>query len=109
MALQLTKELPSGFSGNYWKIVNMRPDFYNDKMEIYIALFKDETAKTAGKRYIDVRHYTFKTSDYSDFLGTLDIRAVAYGKIKTMRKDYLNSSLSEPEASELVWEGALDV
>ena len=93
MALQLTKETLTGISGNYWEIINMIPDFYKEDIEIHIALFKDAAAKTAGKSYMDVKYHVFKNSDFLDFLGSVDIRTVAYNKIKVL-----------PE-----WEGSIDV
>lgn len=49
MALQKSKELPSGVSGNYWKIISTSVDRLKSELSVKIALFKDKAASDAGK------------------------------------------------------------
>jgi len=119
MALQLdTTHFRTIF--NYWKI--LRVNDYNHKLqstEVIIAVFKDQTSKSAGDPWVEVRTYIFRESDYvtgqhpfrDSELSALNKspRSIAYELIKNMKKSFLDKSLNEPEASELIWEGALDV
>jgi len=105
---------------NYWKI--LRVNDYSHKLqktEVTISVFKDETYKNSGEPPVKSITYIFKKSDYASgqypfedsALSVLNKspRSIAYELIKNMKKSFLDKSLTEPEASQLVWEGALDV
>ena len=46
MALKKTKTLPSGVSGEYWKIISETYDRINHQVTWQIALFKDQAHRT---------------------------------------------------------------
>jgi hypothetical protein len=58
MALQKLKELPSGASGNYWKIISAQADRLNPQLIVKIALFKDKAASDASKQSMQVHTFS---------------------------------------------------
>lgn len=120
MSLQLN-ETHFGYTFNYWKVlrVNMLTHTPVSTCEVMIGLFKDEASKTRGDAWIAVRKYLFVESAYAvgeypfriSELKTVDKtpRSISYGLLKTMTKDFVDATLKDPEASELVWAGAVDV
>lgn len=56
MALKKEKELPSGVSGEYWKIVSVQLDRIKLELTVKIALFKDKAASDIGKQAMGVSH-----------------------------------------------------
>lgn len=57
MALIMNKDLPTGVSGNYWKISALTKDFILGRVEVVIVLFKDKATreKLASKPMLVVR------------------------------------------------------
>lgn len=50
MAIQKTKTLPNGTSGDYWKITNVGIDRVEHKLIVTISLFLDASASSTGKQ-----------------------------------------------------------
>lgn len=54
MAIKKTKTLPSGVTGEYWKIVKETHNRVSDEMTWEIALFLDQAASNAGKKQLNL-------------------------------------------------------
>lgn len=82
MAIQKTKTLPSGLSGNYWRILNINFDRTTLKAQGKIGLFKDAAASAAGKPHIPGTEKTFVFPFVvSDLAMPSNIIALVYTKI----------------------------
>lgn len=80
MAIQKQKDLPSGISGNYWKISKVNLDTVNSRCGYSISLFKDKATSDAGASSLGFsKSFQFPLSD-EELVG--DLRAVGYAKIK---------------------------
>ncbi len=88
MALQKTKELASGITGNYWKILQVNIDYLNSTSHVTIALYVDEEARAAGKNPLaEQQSFNWQGEEFP--FGSSDLSAedvnplkVAYAKIK---------------------------
>lgn len=54
MAIRKVKQLPSGASGEYWKIISEQLDRISRKCTWSIALFKDQDASQSGNAHMGV-------------------------------------------------------
>lgn len=90
MALQLSYELPTGISGDYWKInwVSMNRDS-GLNINVQVMLYLSEAARIAGKQPLMTKNYTWFGSDATDFDATQqdvageNIIKTAYDKLKS--------------------------
>ena len=80
MALQKSKELPSGVSGNYWKIISTSVDRLKLELSVKIALFKDKDSSDQGKINLGKVH-TFSGVHGKPALAG-DLTALGYEMIK---------------------------
>lgn len=81
MAIIKSKTLPSGVSGNYWRITSIIFDRQSFKATGTIGLFKDQAASAAGKPHIGLTksfHFSFTISDLAV---PSNIIALVYTKI----------------------------
>lgn len=76
MALKKVKELPSGVSGEYWKVIQVSADRLGLKLSAKIALFKDKAASDAGKQHLGLILSTEKQYTKEQLAG--DLTALAY-------------------------------
>jgi len=79
MALQKTKELLSGVSGNYWKIISVHCDRLKLTLSCDIALFKDKPASDAGKPHMGLTHSFDSVKTKAQLAG--DLTELAYQMI----------------------------
>lgn len=99
MALQLSFETSAGITGDYWRIVDISVNIARQEASITIALYKDSTARFAGKDPIfSNRQYLWKGADYPYAVATMDIVNnniinIAYNKMKVFSE----------------WDGSTDV
>lgn len=49
MALQVSKELPSGVVGDYWRVLSINILLEDAKAEVTVGLYKDASARQSGK------------------------------------------------------------
>ena len=89
MALQLSHEAPNGFSGNYWKIMQVEVDYNRGEAYCNLCLFKDAAASAADKAPIYNSEWTWSGADFTGWFdaATLDVvsqnpQERAYVKIK---------------------------
>lgn len=71
MALQKSKELPSGVSGNYWKIIQPIPDPINLQLSVKVALYKDQETAEAKKQNLGIVHSFVFSVTKEQLLGNL--------------------------------------
>jgi hypothetical protein len=81
MALELTKNLDNGFSGNYWKVLETNINWKDKYSHITLGLFKDKAARDAGKTIIDAKAYDWSGADFP-FVDGKSPRDTSYDKIK---------------------------
>ena len=87
MALQLTNELGSGVSGNYWRITKASTDPEVNNSYVTISLYKDQAARNGGKVPMLRNEYEFYGSDNpctNTALETNSIIKLLYDKLKTL-------------------------
>jgi len=112
MPLQFNKTF-KGAICNHWEILNIKLDFKKNRSIVFIALYKDQATRDANiEDYVDVIRYIWRDSRNPFTLAELNAsnpEQIAEEKIKALTKGEVNPSLLEPKASELEWEGALDV
>jgi len=91
MALQLSHELGSGITGNYWRVKNIAFDLDTSELHCKIALYKDSAARTAGKAPISETVYHWSGGDFTGWFDATTLDTVnynpqerAYVKLKTL-------------------------
>lgn len=90
MALQKTKNLANGTSGNYWRIYTASFNRETLAVECTLKLYLDKTHADAGATSLgEIKSFKFSVSP-SDLTG--DIRVLVYTKILT----YANSMIVPP-------------
>lgn len=57
MAIQLTLELPTGVSGDYWRVTSLVLKRTVDTANIVVALYKDQAARNADKDPLLTKSY----------------------------------------------------
>lgn len=80
MALQKEKTLPSGESGNYWRVSNLSFKRAGMVLDIELALYKDATLAAAGASPLPCSHRFSFVLTPLELTGNLV--AMAYTKIK---------------------------
>lgn len=101
MAIRKQKELPSGLSGDYWKIIDEKVDRLTWECTFKIALFKDQASAAAGHLPLGaVKIYRF-TVDKALLDG--DRTELGYQKIKEkaatlVSKDFRGKLVDPPVA-----------
>jgi len=98
MGLQLSHEIATGHTGNYWAIDELYIEPIKREAGVRLRLWKDQQARIDGKPPMTLRTYGWHDEDYPYDLATLDTVGknpmnIAYDIIKT-----------KPE-----FEGAVDV
>jgi hypothetical protein len=58
MGMQLTSTLPSGVSGNHWKITSIEMDTSVDSALLYVSLYLSKAAKEAGNPPMSCNAYS---------------------------------------------------
>lgn len=94
MAIIKSKTLPSGVSGDYWRITSILFDRQNFKATGTIGLFKDQAASAAGKPHIGLTksfHFSFTITDLSM---PSNIIALVYSKIMQQAEMEVTMDLS---------------
>lgn len=94
MALELSKELDSGATGNYWRIVRVHVecDVENPYCSIVMGLWVNRQTRLDGKSILSSEIVRMNLADI-DSTFSYDFRACLYNSLKTL-----------PE-----WENAIDV
>ena len=82
MALQKSKELTSGVTGEYWRVGMVILDRMLNTAVIRADLFKDAAARTAGKTELLYKTYEFSSVSIVETQAFDDIIAWAYDKLK---------------------------
>jgi len=78
MALELNYELEdSGLSANYWRLVQYRVTIDDPNVQVSLALYKDKSARDAGKRFIHMYNILVPFTD------EVVTRKSLYSKIKS--------------------------
>lgn len=101
MAIQKEKTLPSGATGDYWRITTITVDRQNLKIVAQIALFKDQAASNAGKEPMSAPK-TFKFPlVMAEIAPPTNLIAYVYGKIQVaadvvVTKNILGKTLATP-------------
>ena len=80
MALQKSKTLASGESGNYWRVSNLSFKRAGMVLDIELALYKDATLAAAGAAPLPCSHKFSFVITQQEIVGNLV--AMAYTKIK---------------------------
>lgn len=111
MALQKSKTLGNGSSGNYWRLTNATFDREGLKVTCHIALYTSQSiANSANKHLGLVKYFEFSVVGM-DLSG--DIRALVYGKIKTLAATIVSTdafgNAVTPHAYDTDLDGATDV
>lgn len=94
MAITKSKTLPSGVSGDYWRITTITFDRQVLKARGTIGLFKDAAASAAGKPHIGATK-TFEFSfTVSDLTSPSNIIAMVYTKIMAQASATISHDLA---------------
>lgn len=83
MALKKVKELPTGETGEYWKVTEATPNKMLNKLVCVIRLYKNKQAADEGKKPLGISHMfeTILPESYKN--STVDeLYAIAYATIK---------------------------
>lgn len=89
MALSKSKELASGVSGVYWKIMRVQLDCPGNSVFVQVCLYKDSDAKVAGKLPMSQLEYTWSGDDNPCTIAAMDVVSsnpikLCYAKLKTL-------------------------
>lgn len=86
MGLQLSKEMPSGVTGEYWRVTDLRLD-KDVSTRCQVSLFKDQAARSAGKMPLTVLDLQWNDGDNPCTVAAMasaDPFALTYAKLKTL-------------------------
>lgn len=101
MAIQKSKTLPNGVTGDYWRITTIHIDRQNLRVAGQVALFLDQAASNTGKQPIGA-HKTFRFPFVAaEIAPPTNLIAYVYGKIiaqaeAVITKDIRGNDLPEP-------------
>ena len=113
MGLQFEKTLDTGMVAEYWKITQLFVDLINQEATVYMFLYKDQTARQAGKKHIQVYPYQLGGDFYPFTIANLDTKnpvKAAYDQLKVLKNIDLDPGWSDPETEDdLIFQGAIDV
>lgn len=89
MALELAHEMPSGVSGNYWRIVSLQLQKKQNTTTVSLGLFLDHAASDADKALLHDVSYTWAGADNPCTVAAMDVAdsnpyKLAYDKLKTL-------------------------
>lgn len=71
MALEKTKELPEGYSANYWRISEFHSNQDSDNVSVTVKLYKDKVCREGGAPNIGNPEAVSFTLNLSDVLKIL--------------------------------------
>lgn len=88
MALELNKEMPTGVTGNYWKIAKLVLEGEVECLAT-VQLYKDAAARAAGKLPLETLEYSFRDSENPCLIAEMDTADqnpffLVYEKLKTL-------------------------
>lgn len=83
MALKKQVTLKTGVIAEYWKIIGLRFDILKSIATVVFGLYKDQSARIAGKEVIEVRYESIEniTNEQIEQAGVSPI-ALCYGYMK---------------------------
>lgn len=87
MALELSKELETGYNANYWKIDKLDINTKEETSFITVNLYKDNAARLADKKEVFSRTFEWCGNDYPFIVAAMDVDnplTIAYTKLKTL-------------------------
>lgn len=106
MALKKVKELPSGATGEYWKIISVVADRSKLELTCRIALFKNKEASDAGKPHLGLVHSFTKPITKTESEDNLVEKSYVY--IKQQIQGQSPSNLSPKKLAYNDLQGAVD-
>ncbi len=80
MALQKSKQLQNGITGNYWKITSVTADKVKNQLQVVISLFVSKEISDEGKQSLQVKHSFIGDFTKEQLAGDLTI--LGYNLIK---------------------------
>ncbi len=86
MALQKVKNLPTGFSAEYWTITRLEIDKINKSAIVTLACYKDAATRQANGQPIEQQRFHWSGNDYPFTDPTGCLYSQAYAKIKEVKK-----------------------
>jgi hypothetical protein len=84
MALVLEKEVPSGVTGSYWRVVQLNVNYLLGVANVTVALFLSSTARREGKAPLYLTTFEWKGDDFI-FAADQAPVPLAYQKLKTTK------------------------
>jgi hypothetical protein len=94
MAIQKSKTLPNGITGNYWRLTNISFDRDALSASARIALFKDKATSDSGAPHLGlVKHFSF-TFTVPELISTTNVLAYIYGKIRSIAETPINKDIA---------------
>lgn len=94
MAIQKTKVMANGHSGNYWRMLSIHLDRQSLKAVGRIALFKDkETSDAGGQPMGCIKDFRFSFT-MLEFLSAPNAIAFTYTKIRTKAETLITHDLN---------------
>lgn len=88
MAIKLARILDTGFTGDYWKIIQTNINYLDKYSNIVMALFKDKVARDAGKSPITSVSYGWHGDDFPFSIAAMSVTnpvEISYKKIKASK------------------------
>lgn len=112
MAIQKSKTLPNGVTGDYWRITQVSIVSTNMTFNVTISLFLSQAAFMAGAKPLTSNKIYRLTFTGPDLVG--DIIATTYGKVKaqasaTVTRSITGAILSPPGVYDPDLDGGTDV
>lgn len=102
MAIQKAKTLPSGVSGDYWRITTIAIDRQNFIIKAQVGLFKDAAASAANKPHMGlVKTFEFPFT-MVEFLAAPNAISFVYSKIIAKAETMITHTFDGTELPEPV-------
>lgn len=114
MALQKNKTVLSGFTGDYWRICQIKMNYDRTEAVMTIALYKDQTAREAGALPIDQFQHDFGSSYHDEtYSGGEDVMKnaslkEAYHVLKTKAQEEAQKDEEEQNEDLVFFADAVD-
>lgn len=75
MALKKIKELSSGATCEYWKIITVKQGFLDDNIEVFVGGYLNEETRFNGKEPLSIQEFNFNIAGDTN-------RSLLYEKLK---------------------------
>lgn len=82
MAMQLATDLNNGFTGNYWRIFNIRINKDTKMISIDLSLYIDKAGRAAGRQPVSYASYVISGADFTAAMTAANLTEGLYAWVK---------------------------